>query len=136
MNSRRVQFDFDFWVMIGGLLMIGFLCCKTVLAAETHTLRLKSEVIGKIRVTPGRSTVLSFPSKPLKVILGNKGVFAIQYVENDLAIAALTPGAQSNMFVYLEGRRFAFDLRAVPSGGDEMVFIRDDKDRLTEVQLK
>ena len=35
-------------------------------------------------ITPGRTTVLSFPSRPTKVILGNRGVFAVEYVENDI----------------------------------------------------
>ena len=78
-----------------------------------------------ILVAPGRSVILSFPTKPTKVILGNQGVFAVEYVENDLAIAALSAHAGSDLFVYLEGRRFAFNLMSVPAGGDSIVLVRD-----------
>ena len=80
--------------------------------------------------------MLSFPAKPSKVILGNSGLFAVEYVENDLALAALQAPAHSNLFVYLEGRRYGFDLRTVPTGGDDVLFIRDGKSRRLKVRIK
>ena len=88
-------------------------------------MKLDQTTVARVYVSPGRSTILSFPSKPDKVILGNQGVFAVEYVENDLAIAALSGRSRSDLFVYLEGRRFAFDLEAVPGGGDTIVLVRD-----------
>lgn len=95
------------------------------LSQGIRTLRLTSEMIAPIHIMPGRSTVLSFPTKPTKVILGSQGIFAIEYVENDIAIAALSPHSASDLFVYLEGRRFAFNLITVPAGGDSIVLVRD-----------
>ncbi len=94
-------------------------------AGEARTLRLDDKKIGKVFVSFGKSTVLSFPSKPSKVVLGNHGSFTIEYIENDLAIAALHPSAQSNLFVYLEGRRYALDLVSRSQNPDEIVLIRD-----------
>ena len=59
------------------------------------------------------------------MILGNQGLFAVEYVENDLAIAALRGEAKGNLFVYMEGRRFAFDLATISAGGDEIILVRD-----------
>lgn len=81
-------------------------------------------------------TVLNFPSKPNKVVLGNKGGFAVQYIEDDLAVSALVPGAQSNLFVYLDGRRFGFNLKAVTGGGDEIVLVRDPDEKKMKVKIK
>lgn len=89
-----------------------------------------------VQIGVGRSSILSFPSRPSKVILGSQGQFAVEYVENDLAIAALKPGAHSNLFVYLEGRRFGFDLRTTSGIGDEIVLIRDSEDRKVKVKIK
>ena len=66
--------------------------------------------------------------KPTKVILGSRGLFAIEYVENDVAIAPLTPQARSNLFAYVEGRRFAFDLVPAGAAADEVVLVRDAVD--------
>ena len=50
---------------------------------------------------------------------------AVEYIENDLAIAALRSEARGNLFVYMEGRRFAFDLATVSGSGDEIILVRD-----------
>ncbi len=70
-------------------------------------------------------TVLSLPTEPSKVILGSAGSFGMEYVENDLAISLRT-NARSNLFVYMYGRRFAFDLKASSSGGSSIVVVRDE----------
>jgi hypothetical protein len=126
MNRRNTGFfDPNFIALVFVFFMILMFFFRHVYASEVRTVRLTQTMVARIQVTPGKSTVLSFPSKPTKVILGNQGVFAIEYVENDLAVAALAAHSRSNLFVYLEGRRFAFDLVAVPSGGDAIVLVRD-----------
>lgn len=108
----------------------------TVNARTARTLRLNDRRTEVINVTPGQSTILSFPARPTKVVLGNTGAFSIQYIENDLAVSALSMGAKSNLFIYLDGRRFGFDLRTTPSGGDEIVVIRDEEGSKWKVKVK
>lgn len=103
---------------------------------EARTIRLNEKTVGKITVTPGRTTILSFPSKPTKVILGNQGSYAIEYVDNDIAIAALTQTSKSNLFIYVDNRRYAFDLESIPSGGDEIVIVRDSLEGQVRVKIK
>jgi hypothetical protein len=133
----RGYFDADFMaILVFTILFILFAINQTHAAVKiqkharatspgVRTVRLTSEMIAPIRITPGRSTVLSFPARPSKVILGNQGVFAVEYVDNDIAIAALSGRSSSDLFVYLEGRRFAFNLLSVASGGDSIVLVRD-----------
>jgi hypothetical protein len=104
-------------------------------AAPARTVYLSESTMATIRVVPGRSTILSFPVKPNKVILGNQGLFAVEYVENDLAVAALRSEARSNLFVYMEGRRFAFDLRTSPQG-DEIILVRDAVEKEIEKLMR
>lgn len=106
------------------------------LSYQARSVFLTDRKTESIQVGVGRSSILSFPSRPTKVILGSQGQFAVEYVENDLAIAALKPGAHSNLFVYLEGRRFGFDLRTTTGVGDEIVLIRDSDDRKVKVKIK
>lgn len=107
------------------LFVIAMLASLAAFAARARTVYLTEMDMASIRIVPGRSTILNFPIKPNKVILGNQGMFAVEYVENDLAIAALRGKARGNLFVYMEGRRFAFDLTTTDSGGDEIVLVRD-----------
>ena len=106
------------------------------MAKDARTLRLTEKAVGRIIVTPGRTTILSFPTKPTKVILGNRGLFAIEYVEADIAIAATSANAHSNLFVYAEGRRYAFDLLTSPQGGDEIVIVRDALENQIKVKIR
>jgi hypothetical protein len=102
---------------------------------KSKTLFLNDQKMESVLITPGRSVILSFPSRPNKVIVGNQGVFAVEYIENDLAIAALKAPARSNLFVYLEGRRFGFDLKTVSDLGDEIILVRDSEDKKIKVKI-
>ena len=121
----KLFYDINFLAMVVLSVLFALFCFRHVHAAGVRTVRLDQTSVAHIYISPGRSTILSFPSKPAKVILGNQGVFAVEYVENDLAIAALSGRSHSDLFVYLEGRRFAFDLTAIPNGGDTIVLVRD-----------
>lgn len=127
--------DLDFvWLLILTV-FTGFLWMEVVQAKEARTVKLNDRKVAQIYVRAGRSTILNFPLKPSKVILGNTGAFAVQYIENDLAISPLTAGASSNLFVYLQGRRFGFDL--VPSqAADEIVIVRDILDKNVPVRIQ
>ena len=93
-------------------------------AEEVRVIRLDEKSIGKVLIST-RGTVLSFPIKPSKVILGRAGTFGIEYVENDLAISPLNTAARSNLFVYLFGRRFSFDLITSTQGGSPVIRVLD-----------
>ncbi len=89
----------------------------------------------KVNVSQGRLTILSFPVTPKKILPGENS-FDFHQIKNDLAIKSLRAGARTNVFVYMTERRCAFDLVTVPSGGDDIIFIRDPKDRQMEVSYK
>ncbi len=108
---------------------------SNVFSKEVRTIKLNNKEVAKIKVSP-RGTILSFPTKPSKVILGSRGAFGLEYVENDIAISCLGPKSHSNMFVYLEGRRFSFDLVASETNGDQIILIRDDFESTIQVKIK
>ena len=93
-------------------------------ADEVKVIRLDEKSIGNVLIST-RGTVLSFPIKPTKVVLGRAGTFGIEYVENDLAISPLNTAARSNLFVYLFGRRFSFDLVTSSQGGSPVIRVLD-----------
>jgi hypothetical protein len=95
-----------------------------VFAESVKTLKLCENTVATVHISP-RGTVLEFPTEPEKVVLGSKGAFSIQYIRSDLAISPATLGSRSNLFVYLQGRRFALDLAASPAAGVTLYFIKD-----------
>lgn len=117
------------------VLIFSSILIPTAFAQEVKIVRLSEESVGKISVSI-RGTVLSFPTKPSKVILGRNGSFGIEYVENDLAISPLSVNARSNLFVYLLGRRFAFDLVASTSSGSSVIQVRDALEKKVKSEKK
>ncbi|MGE0526780.1 MAG: hypothetical protein AB7G93_00945 [Bdellovibrionales bacterium] len=114
--------------------LLGFLVAKAF-AGEARVIRLSESTTAKIQIST-RGTVLNFPAKPTKVILGRSGTFGIEYVENDLAISPLSLSAQSNLFVYVLGRRFAFELSVSPSAGSSVIQVRDAIEKKDKAEKK
>lgn len=100
---------------------------KTIICDETK--------VQKVKVGFGRITTLSFPGTP-KDILPGEPAFDFKKIKNDLAVIALRPNSKTNIVVYLQERRCAFDLVTVPSGGDDILSVRDPKERLFEVKFQ
>lgn len=85
-----------------------------------------------VHIKFGRITVIDFPFKPKDVIPGDL-VFDFKQMKNDLVIKALRPGSKTNILVYLEGRRCAFELITSPIRGDDIIVVKDPKDSQYEV---
>jgi len=136
-ENKPSDIDFDFIVFLIVSFLIGIILLHNadVFAKEVCPIRLDDKTVARIPITT-RGTVLSFPVKPAKVILGKSGAFGIEYVENDLAISPLGAASRSNLFVYLQGRRFTFDLFTELGAGCTVVSVRDSSDVQTRVEYK
>lgn len=93
-------------------------------ASSVKTVRLCEKSVLTAYISP-RGTVLDFPTEPEKVVLGSKNTFSIEYIRSDLTISPLTLQARSNLFVYVQGRRFVFDLVTSQTNGSATYYIRD-----------
>lgn len=111
-------------------------CVTDGVAKKARTVHLSEKQTETICLVPGHTTILSFPSRPTKVLLGNPGAFSVEYIENDLGISALRFSSRSNLFVYFEGRRYGFNLRVVSDGADEIVLVRDADEKTIKVKVK
>jgi hypothetical protein len=96
-------------------------------ADRVKTLWICENAVADVAISP-QGTVLDFPIEPEKVILGTKGTFHIEYVKSDLALSPTSSQSKSNLFVYLLGRRFVFELKTVPNA-QTLYFVRDCKDQ-------
>lgn len=87
-----------------------------------------------VKVTYGRVTVINFPFRPKDVVPGEV-VFDFKQIKNDLVIKAVKPNGRTNVFVYMEERRCAFDLVTVKALGDDILIVRDPKESQFEVKF-
>jgi len=95
-----------------------------VWAANVKSIKLCEAEVAPVLIST-RGTALEFPVEPEKVLLGSKGSFAIEYIRSDLTISPLSSNSRSNLFVYLQGRRFVLDLISSPSTNHALYFIKD-----------
>lgn len=78
-----------------------------------------------VNLTMGRSTVISFEHKPVKVVSGNSNYFNVEFVGNDLTLQPLAP-VETNLFVYTEkGAKFGFLLKVGSASiYDDILYIK------------
>lgn len=88
-----------------------------------------------VKVAIGRVTVLNFPFRPKEVVPGS-GDFDFKQIKNDLIVMAVGTQGRTNVVVYLEERRCAFDLVTVRSGGDDVLIVQDSKDAQYEAKFR
>lgn len=102
-------------------------------AESGKVIRLCDNNVAKIFISP-RGTALDFPTEPQDVVLGAKGLFSIKYIRNDLTISPTTLNSRSNLFVYLQGRRFVLDL-TTSANGATLYFIKDCMEEKIKVKM-
>ena len=91
-------------------------------AGSVRAIGVNNDSMAPIYLRLGKSTVLRFPDKPKKVVVGNQNYYGLEFIENDLAIQPL--GAVStNLFVYTERRTYGFILTP-GERYDDLVFVR------------
>lgn len=116
------------------------LLCTTLSASSGWTVEKEKTIAcddkkpRPVHVAYGRVTVINFPFKPKDVVPG-EAIFDFKQIKNDLVIKALKTGGRTNVLVYLEERRCAFDLITVRGPGDDILIVRDPKESQYEVNL-
>ncbi|OYZ23589.1 MAG: hypothetical protein B7Y39_04595 [Bdellovibrio sp. 28-41-41] len=121
--------------ILGIFLMVFLFLSSYAECSQVRRLRLNSESVAEIRVST-KGTIISFPSRPQKVLLGKKNSFGLEYIENDIAISPFTTTSSSNLTAYLDGRRYTFKLVTSEKSGDEIVLIRDSLERSVKIKVK
>lgn len=112
---------------------------KTFNVESRPTLRIvkcdESKMID-VFIKPNFGTIINFPVKPDNVVMGGQKQFAIEYIKNDLALTALASNANTNLFVYLLGRRCGFHLITSSIQHDNLVQVRDPEDLKMKVPIQ
>lgn len=102
--------------------------------AKEKTIPCDDKNTRPVKVSFGRITTINFPFKPKEVVPG-KMIFDFKQIKNDLLVSALHSAGRTNVIVYLENRRCAFDLTTVMGQGDDILIVKDPKDSQYEVKF-
>lgn len=113
---------------------MGFVNLSLAAQEKEKTIPCDDKKPRPVRVAHGRITVINFPFKPKEVVPGEV-IFDFKQIKNDLVIKALNKSGRTNVIVYLEERRCAFDLITVSSKGDDILIVKDPKDSQVEVKF-
>ena len=98
-------------------------CLPAQAGGQAKTVECSFSKLPEIKVAYSRLTILSFQSRPIKVLSGEDS-FDISFIKNDLAVKALKPNRKTNLFIYLKNQTCAFRLISVPEKGDEIILIK------------
>lgn len=114
---------------------MGVLCLLQSLyvhGRDIKTVNLTENEIYPLKLVLGKTTLLRFSEKPLKIIFGNKNYFNIENSETDVAIQPLSR-VSTNMFVYTEKQTFGFDISVCETCfGDDFVKVFPRTERQQE----
>lgn len=89
----------------------------------------------EVQVRPNFATIINFPVKPDNVVLGGQRQFSLEYIKNDLALTALSSASNTNLFVYLLGRRCGFHISTTNSKYDNLIQVRDSEESKMKVPM-
>jgi hypothetical protein len=98
------------------------LAAAPAFASNVRTLAVDNQAMAPVFLRMGKSTVLRFPEKPKKVVVGNQNYYGLEFIDNDVAIQPLG-AVGTNLFVYTEGHTYGF-LLTPGERYDDLVFVR------------
>lgn len=102
--------------------------------ADSRDIKCDESKVMPIFVRVNFATVVNFPVKPDNVLLGSNNQFGVQYIKNDIALTAMSSTSNTNMYVYLFGRRCAFVLSTTKARFDSVVRIIDPDENKVRVK--
>ena len=89
------------------LLFVSFAMFGFAVNPSVRNLLMNDAKMEPIFTTLGMSTVLRFPEKPNKIVVGNLDSYTIEFIENDVTIRPKSRHA-TNLFVYTESNTYGF----------------------------
>lgn len=125
-----------FMVYLGAAALVFLLVRESEAKASLRVVKCDESKMIDVFVRPNFGTIINFPVKPDNVVLGGQKQFGIEYIKNDIALTALTSNSNTNLFVYLLGRRCGFRLITSSSKQDNLVQVRDPEDSKMKVPFK
>lgn len=151
-DTKKINFRFIVkmifqYITLGALIFVALLLLTNGSEVEAKTLAQKLPIhirtvkcdenrMIDVYIKPSFTTIINFPVKPDNVVLGSKNQFSVDYIKSDLAVSSLGLSSNTNLFVYLFGRRCGFLLITSSSNHDNLLLVRDPEEVKMKVQIK
>lgn len=119
--------------MVG--LLLSFYFTNQLWAGSVRTIYIDSTTMAPINLRLGKSTVLRFPEKPKKVILGNSNYYTVEFIDNDVALQPQGT-VPTNLFVYGAKSVYGFLIQSSIQGGyDDLVQVKWKEFQSEEIRI-
>lgn len=125
-----------FFIYLVSSILVFAVALNSEAKSSLRTVKCDESKMIDVFIKPNFGTIINFPVKPDNVVLGGPRQFAIEYIKNDLALTALSSTANTNLFVYLLGRRCGFHLITSVSQFDNFVQVRDPEETKIKVPFE
>ena len=89
-------------------------------AGNVRDLHLDEYTVASSYLMLGRTTILRFNERPLKIIVGSSKHFSFEYTGNDIAIQPLGH-VSTNMFIYTNNRSYGIYLNVQKKRHDDLI---------------
>ncbi len=123
-------------IYLGAASLVFLIVRESDAKSSLRVVRCEESNMIDVFVRPNFGTIINFPVKPDNIVLGGQKQFGIEYIKNDIALTALTSNSNTNLFVYLLGRRCGFRLLTSVAQQDHLVHVRDPDDSKMKVTFK
>jgi len=116
------------FIYLGAAGLLFLIFDDSMAKTSLRTVRCDEAKMIDVYIRPNFGTIINFPVKPDNVVLGGQRQFGLEYIKNDIALTALSSNSNTNLFVYLLGRRCGFHLITSSSKQDNLIQVRDPED--------
>jgi hypothetical protein len=123
-------------IYLGAACLLFLIVNDSEAKTSLRTVRCDEAKMIEVYIRPNFGTIINFPVKPDNVVLGGQRQFGIEYIKNDIALTALSSNSNTNLFVYLLGRRCGFHLITSNSQQDNLIQVRDPEDLKMKVPFQ
>lgn len=123
-------------IYLGAACLLFLMVNDSEAKTSLRTVRCDEAKMIEVYIRPNFGTIINFPVKPDNVVLGGQRQFGIEYIKNDIALTALSSNSNTNLFVYLLGRRCGFHLITSSSQQDNLIQVRDPEDSKMKLPIQ
>ncbi len=108
------------------IFIFGLVCLWSLssVASGIRTVYVNDSKMQRISLRMGKATVLRFPEKPKKVVIGNQNYHSVEFIDNDVTIQPLGD-VSTNLFIYTPYHTYGFLLNVCHSCAyDDLVYVK------------
>lgn len=98
--------------------------------ARVRKVEVTQDQIVTVKTALGIATIIQVPDRPNSIVVGDQAAFKVEYLDQAITIKPLRGGANSNLYVYTDYRRFNVQLvTGAESSADYVVYLDNPREK-------